>query len=148
MQDLDEGSATLNAENPLVSYRQPDGLILSTANLYFTSHDGDTAIVWRTAQSSKPGQEFLLWSEPHARFGDIVFAHVDGTWYGYFFKLELKTRRISIMRVPLTGGEEAMVLNQEPIENVDVMNSHRNLVTDGVDLSSLPDRLVDGLTFG
>jgi hypothetical protein len=148
MQDLDEGSATLNAENPLVSYRQPDGLILSTANLYFTSHDGDTAIVWRTAQSSKPGQEFLLWSEPHATFGDIVFAHVDGTWYGYFFKFELKTERISIMRVPLTGGEEAMVINQEPIEYVDVMNSHRNLVTDGVDLYWQDDHSVRKMPIG
>jgi hypothetical protein len=151
MQGLDEGSATLNAENPgsgSVSYRQPDGLILSTANLYFTSHDGNTAIVWRTAQSSNPGREFLLWSEPHARFGDIVFAQVDSIWYGYFFKFELKTGRISIMRVPLTGGEEAMVINQEPIENVDVMNSHRNLVTDGMNLYWQDDHSVRKMPIG
>src|SRR5712691_357850 len=116
----------------LVSYRKPDGLILSTGNLYFTSHDGNTAIVWRAAQSSSPGQEFVLWSEPDARFGDIVFAQVDGIWWGYFFKLATTTGSISIRRVPLTGGPAIDIGPQ--IENVDVANSHRNLVTDGVNL--------------
>ena len=45
-----------------ISYRKPDGLILSTGNLYFTSHDASTATVWRTAQSASPGQEILLYS--------------------------------------------------------------------------------------
>ncbi len=116
----------------LVSSRKPDGLILSTGNLYFTSHDGNTAIVWRAAQSSSPGQEFVLWSEPDARFGDIVFAQVDGIWWGYFFKLATTTGSISIRRVPLTGGPAIDIGPQ--IENVDVANSHRNLVTDGVNL--------------
>ena len=116
----------------LVSYRKPDGLILSTANLYFTSHDGNTAIVWRTAQSSSPGQEFVLWSEPDARFGDIVFAQVDGIWWGYFFKSSMTARSISIRRVPLDGGAAIDIGPQ--IANVDVANSHRNLVTDGVNL--------------
>lgn len=133
MQGSDEGSATLHAlTTGLVSYRKPDGLILSTGNLYFTSLDGNTAIVWRAAQSSSPGQEFLLWSEPDARFGDIVYAQVDGIWWGYFFAT--KTGRTSIRRVPLTGGEKAIDINPEPIENVDVTNSHRNLVTDGMNL--------------
>jgi len=61
-----------------VSYRTPDGLILSTGNLYFTSHDASTASVWRTAQSASPGQEIFLYSEPVARFGDIVYAQVAG----------------------------------------------------------------------
>jgi len=116
----------------LVSYRKPDGLILSTANLYFTSHDGNTAIVWRTAQSSSPGQEFVLWSEPDARFGDIVFAQVDGIWWGYFFKSSMIERSIWIKRVPLDGGAAIDIGPQ--IANVDVANSHRNLVTDGVNL--------------
>lgn len=34
----------------------------------------------------------------------------------------------------MTGGEEAIDINPEPVENVDVTNSHRNLVTDGVNL--------------
>jgi hypothetical protein len=137
MQDSDAGSTTLHdTTNGLesVSYRKPDGLILSTDNLYFTSHDGETAIVWRTAQSSSPGYEFVLWSEPYARFGDIVFAQVDGIWWGYFFKLATITGLISIRRIPLTGGEEAIDINPEPIENVDVINCHHNLITDGVNL--------------
>jgi hypothetical protein len=38
----------------LVSYRNPDGLILSTGNLYVTHHDAATASVWRAAQSALP----------------------------------------------------------------------------------------------
>src|SRR5258708_37913436 len=68
----------------LVSSRKPDGLILSTGNLYFTSPDAAGATVWRTAQSSIPGQEGVLYWEPGARFGDIVFAQVDGSFFGYF----------------------------------------------------------------
>jgi trypsin-like peptidase len=112
-----------------VSYRQPDGLILSTGNLYFTSHDASTASVWRTAQGSSPGQEFLLYSEQGARFGDIVFAQVDGIWWGYFFAT--KAGVVTIKRVPLTGGAAT---DMKTIENVDVANSHRNLATDGVNL--------------
>jgi hypothetical protein len=38
----------------LVSYRNPDGLILSIGNLYVTHHDAATASVWRAAQSALP----------------------------------------------------------------------------------------------
>jgi hypothetical protein len=113
----------------LVSHRKPDGLILSTGNLYFTSHDDSRATVWRTAQSSSPGQEFLLYSEPGTRFGDIVFAQVDGIFFGYFFAS--KGAEITIKRVPLTGGT---AITLTTMNNVDVFNSHRNLVTDGVNL--------------
>jgi hypothetical protein len=112
-----------------VSFRQPDGLILSTGNLYFTSHDASTASVWRTAQGSSPGQEILLYSEPGARFGDIVFAQVDGIWWGYFFAT--KAGVVTIKRVPLAGGTAVVLAT---VASVDVVNSHRNLVTDGVNL--------------
>jgi hypothetical protein len=115
----------------LVSFRSPDGLILSTGNLYFTSHDDATASVWRAAQSALPGQEILLYSEPGAIFGDIVFAQVDGTWWGYFFADVPGPPVTTIKRVPLTGGA-ATVLGT--VTDVDVANSHRNLVTDGVNL--------------
>ena len=86
----------------LVSSRKPDGMILSTGNLYFTSHDAATATVWRTAQTSSPGQEILLYSEAGAVFGDLVYANVGGAWWGYFHCLNAAT--ISIKRVSLTGG--------------------------------------------
>jgi hypothetical protein len=114
-----------------VSYRQPDGMILSTANLYFTYHDASTASVWRTAQSSSPGQEALLYSEPGARFGDIVFALVDNVWWGYF--LAARAGVVTIRRVPLAGGPAAN-LTPNGIGSVDIANSHRNLITDGVNL--------------
>jgi hypothetical protein len=115
----------------LVSSRQPDGLILSTGNLYFTSHDASTATIWRTAQGSSAGQEIILYSEAGARFGDLVYAQVDGIWWGYFHATKAGDAESTIKRIPLTGGA-AIVLAM--VKNVDVENSHRNLVTDGVNL--------------
>ena len=112
-----------------VSYRQPDGLILSTGNLYFTSHDANYGTVWRTAQDAVAGQEILLYAEPGARFGDIVFAQVDGTFYGYFFARQTDERLAQIKRIPLTGGG-ATTLATLP-GDVDIEYSHHNLVTDG-----------------
>lgn len=55
------GAVTVvNAQSDLVSFRKPDGLILSTGNLYFTSHDAAGATIWRTSQTSVPGQETVL----------------------------------------------------------------------------------------
>src|SRR5271170_2450155 len=114
----------------LVSYRRPDGLILSTGNLYFTYHDAATASVWRAAQTAVPGQEILLYSEPGVRFGDIVFAKVGGVFWGYFFSDD-GGGNVSIKRVPLTGGAATILAT---VTDIDVENSHRNLVTDGVSL--------------
>jgi hypothetical protein len=125
-ENLGPGSPSISQ---LVSYRKPDGLILSTGNLYFTYHDAATASVWRAAQSAVPGQEILLYSEPGARFGDIVFAQVDGAFWGYFFSQN--GGAITIKRVPLTGGAATALAS---VTDVDVANSHRNLVTDGVNL--------------
>ena len=43
-----------SATSELVSYRNPDGLILSTGNLYVRYYDAATASVWRAAQSALP----------------------------------------------------------------------------------------------
>jgi hypothetical protein len=121
----------------LVTSRKPDGLILSTGNLYFTSHDAAGATVWRTSQTSVPGQESVLYWEPGARFGDIVFAQVDGSFFGYFFAQNAGA--ITIKRVSLTGGAATVLAT---VTNVDVANSHRNLLTDGVNLYWQDDRAV------
>ena len=114
----------------LVSSRKPDGLILSTGNLYFTSHDGAGATVWRMAQSEVPGQERVLYWEAGARFGDIVFAQVNGSFFGYFFA-EGKGS-ITIKRIPLSGGNAVALATIGT--DIDIANSHRNLITDGVNL--------------
>ena len=119
----------VNAQTGLVSFRKPDGLILSTGNLYFTSHDAAGATVWRTSQTSVPGQETVLYWEAGARFGDIVFAQVGGAFFGYFFVQNASG--ITIKRVSLTGGPATVLTT---VTNVDIANSHRNLVTDGVNL--------------
>jgi hypothetical protein len=125
------------AQGQLVSSRKPDGLVLSTGNVYFTSHDGAGAVVWRTSQHSVPGQETVLYWEAGARFGDIVFAQVDRSFFGYFFAM--KSGVITIRRVPLTGGNATVVAT---VTNVDIANSHRNLATDGVNLYWQDDRAV------
>ena len=127
----------------LVSSRKPDGLILSTGNLYFTSHDAAGAAVWRTAQGASPGQESVLYWEAGARFGDITFAQVGGNFFGYFFAT--KAGVITIKRVSLAGGD-AIVL--ATITNVDVANSHHNLVTDGVNLYWQDDQAVRKMPIG
>jgi hypothetical protein len=38
----------------LASYRNPDGLILSTGNLYVTHHDAATASVWEPPRAPSP----------------------------------------------------------------------------------------------
>jgi glucuronoarabinoxylan endo-1,4-beta-xylanase len=135
---------------PVVSLRQPDGMILSTANLYFTSHDELGAHVFRTAQTSSPGQEIELYREPPGnRFGDIVFANVGGVFYGYFFAMD-SSGQVFIKRVPLTGSSEATKLTP-PLPNIDIVNSHHNLATDNVnlywqDVSSIKKIPIDGVS--
>ncbi len=117
------------ASSRLVSSRKPDGLILSTGNLYFTSHDAIGAAVWRMAQSEGPDQERILYWEPGALFGDITFAQVNGAFFGYFFAQN--QGRITIRRVPLTGGTATTLAT---VTDIDIVNTHQNLVTDGVSL--------------
>lgn len=115
----------------LISHRKPDGLILSTGNLYFTSHDAAGATVWRTGQGSSPGQEAVLYWEAGATFGDIVFAKVDGRFFGYFFATKGTGKDVTIKRVPLTGGSATVLAT---MTSIDVQNNRRNLVTDGANL--------------
>ncbi|HJP94014.1 MAG TPA: hypothetical protein VJ875_18795 [Pyrinomonadaceae bacterium] len=131
------------AQAQLISSRKPDGLILSTGNLYFTTHDAAGATVWRTSQTSVPGQETVLYWEAGARFGDIVFAQVSGSFFGYFFAQNAGI--ITIKRVPLTGGNATTLVT---ITNVDIANSHRNLATDGVNLYWQDDRAVRKMPIG
>lgn len=116
--------------NALVSPLKPDGLILSTGNLYFTHHDASNAYVFRMAQGASPGQEILLHAQFGERFSDIVFAEVGGAFFGYFFATDGGATS-TIKRIPLTGGPATTLA---VLTNIDIINSHRNLVTDGVNL--------------
>ena len=81
-------------------------------------------------QDAVPGQEILLYSEPGPPFGDIVFAEVGGAFFGYFFAQQ-EGGTIAIRRVPLTGGGATVLAT---VTDIDIANSHRNLVTDGANL--------------
>lgn len=116
--------------NRIVAQHVVDGMVLSNANIYFTSHDGAGATVFRTAQSATPGQEAVLCQEPDCRFGDVVFAKVDDVFYGYFFALAGGVT--TIRRIPLAAqpGQVAEIIGP-PISDIDIASSHGNLVTDG-----------------
>jgi hypothetical protein len=116
--------------NATVSFLQPDGFILSTGNLYFTTHDAAGARVVRMAQGAGPGQEIVLYSEAGVRFGDIVFAQVGSAFFGYFFSTDGGATS-TIKRVPLAGGPAVTLAT---LTNIDIVNSHRNLAADGVNL--------------
>jgi hypothetical protein len=113
----------------IVARHVVDGIVLSTGNIYFTAHDAG-ARVFRTAQSATPGQEAELCHEPGCRFGDIVFAKVDDVFYGYLFALA--DGMTTIRRIPLAPqpGQVAEIVGP-PIADIDIVSSHRNLVTDG-----------------
>jgi hypothetical protein len=151
--------AQINYTNRLISSRQPDGMILSTGNIYFTTHDQCGGHVWRTAQWSKPGQEIQIYADNASQFSDIVFAKVDGTFYGYFLAATSPLPHFcqvragvhgvvqrsaiqhnvvhqgpmhltySIKSIHLDGSGTAMTL--KVLSNVDIEKGHRNLVTDG-----------------
>jgi len=137
-----------------ISNHVPDGIVYSTGNVYFTTHvtgirfleaeNGarDTALriplvttasVLRTSKYSTPGQEITLWSETGSRFGDIVWALVDGTYYGYFLSENLSTAEVTIKRVPLAGGT-AIDLAGGIGTDIDIVNGHHLLDTDGTNL--------------
>jgi len=118
-----------SALGQLVASRPPDGLAVSTGNLYFTSHDAAGATVWRTSQTSVPGQESVLFWEAGARFGDIAFAQINGAFFGFFFAQ--KGNVVTIRRVPLTGGNAVVIAT---VTDVDIVNTHQNLATDGVNV--------------
>jgi hypothetical protein len=114
----------------IIAQHVADGMVLSTANIYFTAHDNAGATVFRTAQSATPGQEVELCHEPDCRFGDIVFANVDGVYYGYFFALA--SGMTTIRRIPLApqSGQLAEIIGPAAAD-IDIVSSHGNLVTDG-----------------
>jgi hypothetical protein len=130
-------------------------MVLSTANIYFTTHDEDGATVatagsqppgarvFRTAASASPGQETELCYEQGSRFGDIVYANVDGVFYGYFFALTGAATDVKVngMRVPsgtttirqvrLDETHQAAEVIGHWFTDIDIVSSHGNLVTDG-----------------
>lgn len=128
-------------------YAAVDGMVLSTANLYFTTHDRDFTKVFRTAQSAQPGQEVELCREQSCRFGDIVFAKVDDLFYGYFFALAGGIT--TIKRIPLAPqpGQVAEIIGP-PIADIDIVSSYGNLVTDGSFLYWQSDNAINKMPVG
>jgi hypothetical protein len=131
----------------IIAQHVADGMVLSTANIYFTAHDNAGARVFRTAQSATPGQEVELCHEPGCRFGDIVFANVGGTFYGYFFALT--GGMTTIRRIPLAPqpGQVAEIIGPA-VADIDIVSSHGNLVTDGSFLYWQSDTAINKMPVG
>jgi surface antigen len=117
-----------------LSYTQPDRLLQSTGNLYWTANEAVNGIsradVFRASKDNQPGQESVLYQESRTilrpvEFGAIAYANVGGTWYGYFVANYPRQKESQIKRVPLTGGA-AVVLATSP-----AAIGNRDLVTDG-----------------
>jgi hypothetical protein len=146
-----EGQSHEALTSTTISNSPPDGIAYSTGNVYFTTHYTEwvfggwapgriifphpvqVAAVKRTGKYSVPGQEITLWSEIGSRFGDVVWALVDGTFYGYFFAQNLSTAQVTIKRVPLAGGTAVDVAGGIG-NNIDIVNGHHLLDTDGTNL--------------
>jgi surface antigen len=121
-----------------LSYTQPDRLVQSTGNLYWTAdqtQDGTSqADVFRASKDNEPGQERALYQESlpassrPVDFEAITYANVGGTWYGYFVANYPWQDESQVMRVPLAGGT-AVVLATSP-----AYIGNRDLVTDGSSL--------------
>jgi surface antigen len=120
-----------------LSYSQPDRLIQSTGNLYWTADQTvegrSQAVVYRASKTNEPGQERILYQElslpaSPVNFEAITYANVGGTWYGYFVANYPSQNESQIKQVPLTGGA-AVVLATSP-----ATIGSRDLVTDGSSL--------------
>jgi surface antigen len=128
-----------------LSVTQPDRLVQSTGNLYWTAdrtatviqggvtQETDQADFYRASKDNQPGQEQILYQESlpatatarSVDFEAITYANVDGTWYGYFVANYSLHNESQIKRVPLSGGA-AVVLATSP-----AVIGNRDLVTDG-----------------
>lgn len=153
-ENIGQSAAALTISN--ISNDVPDGITYSTGNVYFTTHHTGliiyggaepvaepstalrlplitTASVMRTGKYSVPGQEITLWSEQGSRFGDIVWALVGGTYYGYFLSQNVSTAQVTIKRVPLAGGTAVDIAGGIGTD-IDIVNGHHLLDTDGTSL--------------
>jgi len=118
-----------------LSYTQPDRLIESTGNLYWTADRTQNGIsqagVFRASKDNQPGQERVLYQESRPAtstpvdFEAITYANVGGNWYGYFVANSPRQNESQIMRVPLAGGA-AVALATSP-----AVIGRRDLTTDG-----------------
>ncbi|HTW10716.1 MAG TPA: CHAP domain-containing protein [Acidimicrobiales bacterium] len=118
-----------------LAYTQPDRLVQSTGNLYWTADqtlDGVSyADVIRASKGNEPGQERVLYQQSQPAnsmpvdFEAITYADVGGTWYGYFVANYQAQDESEIVRVPLAGGA-AVVLADSP-----AFIGNRDLLTDG-----------------
>lgn len=124
----------LAAAPTTVATEAPTRLVQSTGNLYWTNNfinefGPSFAGVYRTGKSDTPGSERLLYSESRSDgyfyFGDLAYANVGGSFFGYFAANYVDLGFTQIKRIPLAGGT-AVVL-----ATLSTQIGARDLVTDG-----------------
>jgi hypothetical protein len=109
-------------------------MVQSTGNLYWTADTGASctsacsAEVYRTGRTSTPGQQIALYKETSStpvEFGDLTYAEIGSTYYGYFVANYPATHTSLIKRIPLTGGTAVTLATSPKYIGTD------DLVTDG-----------------
>lgn len=130
------GTAQAAAATPtLLSYTSPTRLVQSTGNLYWTTNSYNrssatyTSTVYRASKTNTPGDEITLFSKSSATpfsFGDLTYAQVGGTWYGYFVVNYPDAGYSQIARIGLTPTASATILQSDV-----PMIGDDDLVTDG-----------------
>jgi hypothetical protein len=118
------GAGIASASSPQnIAYGQVNRLVESTGNLYWTSNvvgsGSDVSTVWRMSQLANAGQKSPLYtvsssaSDPIS-FGDLTYAEVGGTWYGYFVVNEDGVSRIDQVALAPGGANVAATLSTGP----------------------------------
>lgn len=106
------GTTTAAVTLSPVSGHEPERLVQSTGNLYWTHNETNNnpelgppfSAVYRTSKLATPGQERPLHRMTHAgnvQFGALTYAKVGTTFYGYFAVNDLTRGTSVIKRVPL-----------------------------------------------
>jgi hypothetical protein len=111
-------------------------IVQSTGNLYWTENQSassgfQTSLVWRASKSNTPGHEIPLYSETRTgrfSFGDVVWAKVGTTFYGYFVANYDDLGVSYIKRIHLSPGTGVTLATTTN------MIGTRDLATDGTNL--------------
>lgn len=132
------GTASAAAGMPTtVSNATPSRMVQSQGNLYWTWNETPhLSFVYREAKTGAPGQEIPLasiTSTTPMSLGDIAYAQINGTWFGFVVANYTSQGYSAILRVPLSPPPDPTKAAQA-IVYVQPMIGQRDIATDGTNL--------------
>src|SRR4051794_20989489 len=95
-----------------VANMQPQRLVQSTGNLYWTTNTlnefgPSSSRVVRASKLARPGEHRVLFRQEHngdVQFAALTYAKVNSTWFGYVVSNNFASHTSRILRIPLAGG--------------------------------------------